>query len=187
MRPGVFCAVLCLLHAAPDKAPAMENWPMPPPPGFVDFCHAAFGECVRSKITVGNLGIPDRSARRKLRAVNRYVNAAIRPLPEEQNAGDDHWTLPLSAGADPAGDCEDYALEKRHLLLQEGWPSSDLRLAVVLVPSVGLHTVLIANYGRSEVVLDNLNPELKRVSQTPYQLVSIQSRTDDLLWYRAAN
>ena len=39
----------------------------------------------------------------------------------------DYWTLPT----DGKGDCEDYALLKRHELIRLGWPSSALLMTIV--------------------------------------------------------
>ncbi|NDY73970.1 hypothetical protein DO021_19570 [Desulfobacter hydrogenophilus] len=68
----------------------------------------------------------------------------------------DHWAIP----ADGLGDCEDYALLKRHLLLEAGWPKEKLRLATCYTETGGYHAVLIAILGATWTdetwwVLDN--------------------------------
>ena len=60
------------------------------------------------------------SARRleELDEVNRRVNQTIRPQTDIEHYGiEDYWTIPK----DGKGDCEDYALLKRHLLISMGW------------------------------------------------------------------
>lgn len=43
----------------------------------------------------------------------------------------------------PAGDCNDYAITKRHKLLEFGWPSRALLLSEVVIPSGEHHLVLV--------------------------------------------
>ncbi|NJL08281.1 MAG: transglutaminase-like cysteine peptidase [Methylacidiphilales bacterium] len=50
----------------------------------------------------------------ELESVNRSVNERIRPRPD---SGLDTWSLGAAAG-----DCDDYAVQKRHDLIVQGWP-----------------------------------------------------------------
>lgn len=58
--------------------------------------------------------------------VQREVNLKLRWLPERD--GRDVWVTPLISGR---GDCEDYALLKRKMLIDSGWDETDLHLLIV--------------------------------------------------------
>src|ERR1700744_117315 len=74
-----------------------------------------------------------------MNSVNRDVNATIAPMHKSETIDiNDGWTI-----APTAGDCNDYAVTKRHELLQRGLPSKALRLAVVKTPSGIGHLVLV--------------------------------------------
>lgn len=87
-----------------------------------------------------------------VRMVNSWVNWHVRY--REDRAGDE-WTpaaLTLRRGY---GDCEDFALAKRALLLEIGVPSDDMYL-VLLHDSRGVeHAVLVVNRHNRLLVLDN--------------------------------
>ena len=53
------------------------------------------------------------------------------------------------------GDCEDYALLKRKLLLEQGWPSDKLGLCVCYMPDGGGHCVLWVDTDKGSFILDN--------------------------------
>ncbi len=102
-----------------------------------------------------------------LKRVNRTVNASIRPVSDK---GADVW----NANASSAGDCEDYVLAKRRLLIKAGIPASSLRIAYVKTRSGEGHAILVVNTGKGKLVLDNLTGAIKPLSQTGYRIVSMQ-------------
>lgn len=104
---------------------------------------------------------------RVMKQVNASVNRHIRP---RHDKGADVWTVGASTG-----DCEDYALTKRHQLIKAGIPASALRIAYVKTRSGEGHAVLVVNTGRVKYVLDNLNAAIRPLSQTGYRLISMQS------------
>jgi len=112
----------------------------------------------------------------QLRAVNRDINRAIRPLTDRAGHGvEEVWSMPLSTGGPGArGDCEDYALEKRARLIALGWSADMLSLAVAHAPNVGLHAVLIAQTSEGDYVLDNLYREPQPLARLPYLWISRQ-------------
>jgi predicted transglutaminase-like cysteine proteinase len=66
---------------------------------------------------------------RQLIEVNQRVNTTITEVTDlEQYGREDVWRIPTSG----KGDCEDFALLKRHMLIQRGWRASALQIAVVL-------------------------------------------------------
>ena len=80
------------------------------------------------------------------------------------------WTYPVSYG-----DCEDYVLMKRHMLMQRGWPASSLLITVVLQPNGDGHAVLTVRTDRADYVLDNLNGKIKQWNKTEYRYLKRQS------------
>lgn len=80
--------------------------------------------------------------------VNRLVNNAITPREDRDAQGnpDDYWATPIAsagAGQKVAGDCEDYALEKRRILIPRGVSPEALSLAVVRTNWGDIHAVLL--------------------------------------------
>ena len=56
---------------------------------------------------------------RDLKAVNDRVNTTVEPVTDQDNYGvAERWTYPTNG----RGDCEDYVLLKRKLLVSAGWP-----------------------------------------------------------------
>ena len=115
--------------------------------------------------------------------MNVTVNASIEPRPDGLGGSIETWSLPLEHSGPASGDCEDYALEKQHLLIARGWPRSMLRLAVALHPKLGTHAVLIATTADGDFVLDNLSSKVRRWNQTGYVFLARQSPDDDLVWH----
>lgn len=64
------------------------------------------------------------------------------------------------------GDCNDYAVTKRHQLLAHGWPSHSLLLAEVAVAWGEHHLVLVVRTREDDLILDNLNREVRSVSRS---------------------
>ena len=65
--------------------------------------------------------------RRDLVEVNQQVNRSIQPKHYINDVSYDTWRI-----APTAGDCNDYAITKRHELLARGWPSRALLLSEVV-------------------------------------------------------
>lgn len=107
-----------------------------------------------------------------LRQINAYVNSTIVEMSDmEQYGREDVWTLPNSG----KGDCEDFALLKRKLLIQHGWPASALSIAVGSTARGEPHAVLIVATGSGEYVLDNLTSSILAPAQTGHVFYSRQS------------
>jgi predicted transglutaminase-like cysteine proteinase len=109
--------------------------------------------------------------------VNLDVNRSIVPEANDLGVLGDRWAV-----APPAGDCNDYAVTKRHALLARGWPSRSLLLAEVVMAGGEHHLVLVVRTSRGDFVLDNLSPTIRPWSQAPYRWVRIQSPADPKFW-----
>jgi predicted transglutaminase-like cysteine proteinase len=107
------------------------------------------------------------------------VNAAIIPTVKDHGAEpQEGWTI-----APTLGDCNDYAVTKRHELLQAGLPAKALRLSVVKTASGIGHLVLIVVTTKGDLVLDNLTEAVRPWQSTDYHWLKIQSASDARYWF----
>jgi predicted transglutaminase-like cysteine proteinase len=151
--------------------------PAQPPHGFVRFCEEMPKECASDQKSEARFDAsPERL--RELDAVNREVNKAITPATDLEVYGvNEYWTLPTTRG-----DCEDYALLKRHKLIEKGWPVSAVLMTVVRDEKGEGHAVLTARTVQGDFVLDNKNEDVKVWTTTPYQYVMRQSYLNPRVW-----
>jgi predicted transglutaminase-like cysteine proteinase len=119
----------------------------------------------------------------ELNHVNREVNRNIVPQRNLGGLATEEWLV-----SPAAGDCNDYAVTKRHKLLELGWPSRSLLLSEVVVPSGEHHLVLIVRardvdrMQNVDLVLDNLNYNLRPVGMTPYRWVRVETPSNPKYW-----
>jgi predicted transglutaminase-like cysteine proteinase len=114
-----------------------------------------------------------------LKRVNHSINMSIAPTVKDygSNLGDG-WTI-----APEIGDCNDYAVTKRHELLESGLPAKALRLSVVKTKSGIGHLVLVVATKKGDIVLDNLTETIRPWQNTDYHWLKIQSAADSRFWY----
>jgi predicted transglutaminase-like cysteine proteinase len=151
--------------------------PAQPPHGFVRFCEGMPSECAPDTRPETRF---DASAERlkELDDVNRGVNQAIQPATDLEVYGvNEYWTMPRTRG-----DCEDYALLKRHTLIKKGWPVSSLLMTVVRDEKGEGHAVLTARTAQGEFILDNKIEEVRLWNKTPYDYVMRQSYLNPRVW-----
>jgi predicted transglutaminase-like cysteine proteinase len=150
-----------------------------PPYAFVEFCQRSPEHCVADP-QPSDTRLEGTSQRLKLLdEVNRAVNRQIKPMTDmEQYGVEDHWAIPTSGH----GDCEDYALLKRKILIDKGWPISSLLMTVVRDEKGDGHAILTARLSTGDYVLDNKVDDMKVWSQSPYQYVMRQSYLNPRVW-----
>jgi predicted transglutaminase-like cysteine proteinase len=160
-----------------DSAHIELGRPALPPLTYTVFCLRYQAECRPRRSFRGG---PIRLTEKRwadLREINRTVNLAIEPVRNELGLSGEVWTI------HPArGDCNDYAVSKRHDLLRRGWPSRVLLLGEVVVSSGEHHLVLLVRTRSGDLVLDNLTSQIKPWSRTSYRWVRVQSPGRDGLW-----
>ncbi|MFM1815609.1 MAG: hypothetical protein RLZ98_2304 [Pseudomonadota bacterium] len=151
--------------------------PTPPPQGYVQFCAVHSKECARD--TKPKRRFPATPALLSdLDEVNRIVNTTIAPATDREIYGvEELWTLPTTKG-----DCEDYALLKRKILIARGWPASALLMTVVRDQQGEGHAVLTARTDQGDFILDNKEPAVKLWHETPYRFIMRQSYMDPGTW-----
>lgn len=148
------------------------------PMAFVRFCMQYPKDCKVRRMAFR----PRPVALTKLRSaeltkVNRDVNRAIRPEENLNGVMAEEWLV-----APREGDCNDYAVTKRHKLLELGWPSRSLLLAEVVVASGEHHLILVVRTREEDLVLDNLNWNVRPVSQIRYEWVRAQQPMNPKFW-----
>jgi predicted transglutaminase-like cysteine proteinase len=114
-----------------------------------------------------------------LKRVNHDVNTTIAAT--VKNYGSDlrnGWTI-----APASGDCNDYAVTKRHDLIESGLPARALLLSVVKTASGTGHLVLVVATSSGDIVMDNLTDAIRPWKSTSYRWLKIQSSTDARFWY----
>jgi predicted transglutaminase-like cysteine proteinase len=149
-----------------------------PPYGFVDFCNREPTECREGTLEDGRrAGHAAEIA--ELDRINRKINKEIEPVSDMDNYGvTEYWALPKNG----KGDCEDYALLKRQILMRAGWPASALLLTVVLDEKGEGHAILTARTVAGDFVLDNKTDDMKLWHKTPYRFIMRQSYLNPRLW-----
>jgi predicted transglutaminase-like cysteine proteinase len=110
-------------------------------------------------------------------AVNTQVNHSIKPERNLAGVAGEEWLI-----APKAGDCNDYAVTKRHELIARGWPSRALLLAEVVIPSGEHHLVVVVRTNEGDLVIDNLNANVRPWSKTQYRWVRIQTPRAPMMW-----
>ena len=179
-RPAMAQRVAAIAPARPPSVSAfMQSYgPVSPPLAFLQFCDQSPQECVATPIAKARFDAnPPRLS--QLDQINRQVNRTITPVTDMAHYGvADYWTLPL----DGRGDCEDYALLKRHILMRLGWPASALLMTVVLDQNSDGHAILTARTAEGDFILDNKSDRIVRWNETGYQYVMRQSFIDPRAW-----
>jgi predicted transglutaminase-like cysteine proteinase len=162
----------------PQDAPTIiEAGPVLAPFQHVRFCLRYPDECKSNPAEVDRIELTSETSE-LLKRVNFDVNAAIIPTAKDHGpAPESGWTI-----APTAGDCNDYAVTKRHELLRSGLPAKALRLSVVKTASGIGHLVLVVVTSRGELVLDNLTDAIQPWQTTDYRWLKIQSASDARFW-----
>ena len=81
-----------------------------------------------------------------------------------------------------SGDCNDFAVTKRHELLARGWPARSLLLAEVVVPWGEHHLVLVIRTQDGDLVATISGQNIRAWTKTGYQWVRVQSAANPTFW-----
>jgi predicted transglutaminase-like cysteine proteinase len=148
-----------IVNAAPTLTPFQH----------VRFCLRYPSDCKSNPAENDHIDL-DAETSELLKRVNHSVNMSIIPTRKSygRNLGDG-WTI-----APDMGDCNDYAVTKRHKLIEKGLPSKALRLAVV---------VLVVVTKKGDIVMDDLTEVIRPWQSTDYDWLKIQSATDSKFWH----
>jgi predicted transglutaminase-like cysteine proteinase len=149
-----------------------------PPIGWIEFCVEYEPEC-KTKPTQPRDVVLTTQAWKDLERVNLFVNTHVKPMTDMEHWGVvERWNYP----DDGYGDCEDYVLQKRRLLMTAGWPREALLITVVRDKRGDGHAILTVKTDKGEFILDNQNDQILLWSDTGYRFVKRQSQSDQNLW-----
>jgi predicted transglutaminase-like cysteine proteinase len=168
--------------AAGNRLPVSSLSPLGPetsvPFGWVDFCQRYGGECDEAQGAPEAIDLTP-AAFQKIEKINAGVNAKVDPVADADHGGvPDAWDYP----GDNKGDCEDYALLKRRMLMEAGFPRAALLMTVVKDAHGDGHAVLLVRTSRGDFVLDNLADEVKPWMRAGYRFVKRQSQENPNVW-----
>jgi predicted transglutaminase-like cysteine proteinase len=167
-RPGV----------AQNLAYAVVGDATRPPIGWVEFCTEHESECNVGPSQPRNVTLSV-ALWRELVRINQLVNTEIKPMTDLEHYGVvEKWAYP----DDGYGDCEDYVLLKRRMLIEAGWPREALLITVVRELNGDGHAVLTVRTDRGDFILDNQSEAIVLWSQAPYHFVKRQSQSDPNVW-----
>ena len=149
-----------------------------PPIGWIEFCIEYDPECKTAPSTPRDIVLTVQ-AFKDLDRVNRWVNGNIKPMTDMEHWGViERWNYP----DDGYGDCEDYVLLKRRMLMQAGWPREALLITVVRDKHGDGHAILTVKTDKGEFILDNQTDDIVLWSDTSYRFVKRQSQSDPNVW-----
>lgn len=154
------------------NATSMETGKLTSQPiGHYEFCLAYAEQCKQLRdVDLGPIKLTE-DIWSSMVKINSAINMVIEPKSDLDNYGrEEVWTFP-----DQSGDCEDYVLLKRQMLINKGVSPSALLITVVRKPDGEGHAVLAVRSDRGDFILDNLTSRVKSWDQTPYTYLKRQS------------
>jgi predicted transglutaminase-like cysteine proteinase len=186
LKRGAAASVLALaLLGSPTVSTAEERAPFiaigdtaRAPIGWVEFCVEYDPEC-KTKPSAPRDVVLTTKAWSDLERIDLWVNTHVKPMTDMDHWGVvERWNYP----DDGYGDCEDYALQKRKMLMQAGWPREALLMTVVRDQHGDGHAVLTVKTDKGEYILDNQRDDIRLWSDTGYRFVKRQSQSDPNVW-----
>jgi len=148
------------------------------PSGYLAFCDRNPDEC-RAHPEQPNKVRFTSALWDKLEKVNLVVNASVHAEDDKEHYGvNEFWTIPV----DGEGDCEDYVLAKRKMLVLLGLPEAALRITVVLDRGIVRHAVLTVVTDQGDYVLDSLKDEILTTDKADYVWVERQDPASRTGW-----
>ncbi|HEY1944226.1 MAG TPA: transglutaminase-like cysteine peptidase [Roseiarcus sp.] len=169
----IAAANLSTASASPTTTAMREGGFALAPFPFVKFCLDYPSECPKSAGPSRIRLTSERMA--ELAGVNRAVNHSIRPQPDTSALR--YWKLDVDAG-----DCNTFAVQKRHELIQRGWPAAALALTIVKTSWGEGHMVVTVRTDRGDLVLDNLRSSIVSWRSAGYEWIMRQSERDPQFW-----
>lgn len=164
-------------HAAPRQMSTAG--PTSQPIGHYELCLEMPAECTAISANPAPIRLT-KGLWQELVQVNAAVNAAVQPRTDLEMWGQpEHWSYPQVFG-----DCEDYVLAKRNILIRNGVPAGALLITVVRQPNGDGHAVLTIRTDRGDYILDNLEGRILAWSETDYQFLKRQSSMNSGLWVK---
>jgi predicted transglutaminase-like cysteine proteinase len=154
------------------------------PMAYTRFCMEYPQECRQTTPIMFRSGRVKMTTERfqELIRVNAQINTAIRPEPNLLGLAGERWLV-----APASGDCNDYAVTKRHELIARGWPARSLLLAEVVTTWGEHHLVVVVRTSNGDLVIDNLNANIRPWTRTGYRWVRIQTPQNPMFWAKVGD
>jgi predicted transglutaminase-like cysteine proteinase len=170
-------SVLALAQIA-AAAPSMEIGGLTSQPiGHYEFCKLNPAECLVKSNDLAPFHLT-RENWQMIFKVNQAVNKRVRPATDQDiYHKDEVWAYPVSYG-----DCEDYVLLKRRVLIDKGIAPGNVLITVVRKPDGEGHAVLTLRTDRGDFILDNLNEDVLNWEATEYRYLKRQSSQHSGRW-----
>ena len=149
-----------------------------PPIGHYEYCKSNPKSCSAMNDD-GPLQLTEARWKTLLK-VNYTANSSIEPLTDQEIYGvEERWAYPTTVG-----DCEDFVLLKRKMLMNKGFSASNLLITVVLQPNGEGHAVLTVRTDRGDFVLDNMRNKVMNWSETEYTYLKRQDTANPGRWVK---
>ncbi len=150
------------------------------PWGWTDFCTRHEDECNLPDAPVTSIALTADNWK-LITSTNVIVNTAIREATDQEVYGvPERWEYPTSG----AGDCEDFALEKRKQLINAGLPRQSLLMTVVTDENGFGHAILTVRTTNGDFELDNRTDRILAWEATGYGFVKQQAQDNPNHWVR---
>lgn len=150
-----------------------------PPIGHYEFCQTYQSECQPTSLDTGPMKLTEERWKTML-DVNYTANTTITPMTDMEIYGvEERWAYPTTVG-----DCEDFVLLKRKMLMNKGFSASNLLITVVLQPNGEGHAVLTVRTDRGDFVLDNMRNKVMNWSETEYTYLKRQDTVNPGRWVK---
>ena len=186
LKRGTAAGIIAVALFAAPKPSTAEERPLflaigdtvRPPIGWVEFCIEYDPEC-KTKPSAARDVVLSTQAWKDLQRINLWVNTNVKPMTDMDHWGVvERWNYP----DDGYGDCEDYVLQKRKMLMQAGWPREALLMTVVRDQHGDGHAILTVKTDKGEYILDNQTDNILLWADTGYRFVKRQSQSDPNVW-----
>ena len=151
------------------------------PKGWLALCERHLDECDVQPTAAKSVELTG-DVWDRLVAVNEWVNTRVKAITDQK-----HWNVSerWDYAEDGYGDCEDYVLLKRRMLMALGMPREALLITIVW--SRGPrgdegHAVLTIRTDQGDFVLDNQSKKILLWNKTRYDFVKRQSQENPNVW-----
>jgi predicted transglutaminase-like cysteine proteinase len=189
----VLCSLLLVSPALASQKAALHQARLPAattmamaisdakaPWGWTDFCTRHADECDVPDLPIVSVALTPVNWQ-LVSEVNKSVNTSIREATDLEVYGvPERWEYPTSG----AGDCEDFALQKRKILMEAGLPRQALLMTVVTDENGFGHAVLTVRTANGDFILDNRTDRILSWEATGYGFVKEQAQDNPNHWVR---
>ncbi|MCY6380397.1 transglutaminase-like cysteine peptidase [Hoeflea prorocentri] len=177
-RSALIGAILTLpVHTQANAANMITTGLTSQPIGHYQFCKSNPRECRQRSRSSRPMKLT-KVAWQKMIEINHSVNQAIEPRTDMEIFGvEEYWAYPESVG-----DCEDYVLLKRQMLMEAGFKPADLLITVVRQPDGSGHAVLTVRTDLGDYILDNMRNKVLLWRDTEYTYLKRQSTRHSGRW-----